>query len=185
MNQIKSALIGVLFLFVQSIWGIEVYFSPSTDCEDRIVKAIKESKKEIKIAVYSLNNLKIAEAMREAKKRGIVFQILTDSTQASQKNSLALPLIREGFSLKLHSKYKIEHNKFAVFDDSLVSTGSFNWTGPASRSNSENCIFLADSDVIKKYSDRFRFLWEKNSLQASEARVRKLAQKGRGLSGRR
>ena len=184
MKKICTALIGLNFLMVRFAIGTEVYFSPSSDCENRIVKAIKESKKEVKIAVYSLNNHKIADAMREAKKRGVSFQILTDSTQAAQKNSLAIPLLNEGFSLKLHSKFKIEHNKFAVFDDSLVSTGSFNWTGTASRSNSENCVFLSESEVVKKYEERFNFLWDKNSLPASEARVKKLILKGRTVSGR-
>lgn len=184
MNPFYAALFGVAFFLSHAIWGTEVYFSPSADCENRIVKAIKESKKEIKIAVYSLNNHKIADAMREAKKRGVSLQILTDSIQASQKSSLALRLLNEGFDLKLHSKYKIEHNKFAVFDNALVSTGSFNWTGAAARSNSENCVFLSESDVVKKFSDRFKFLWQTNSLQASQAKVKKLSAKARGISGK-
>ncbi|MFM8314746.1 MAG: phospholipase D-like domain-containing protein [Deltaproteobacteria bacterium] len=163
--------------------AVEVYFSPSPDCENRIVKALSETQKEVKIAIYSLNNRKIVEALRQTKKRGISIQILTDATQASQKSSLVIPLIQEGFDLKVHSKFKIEHNKFAVFDSSLVSTGSFNWTGPASRSNSENCIFLTEADVIRKYQERFRFLWETNTLQASSVKVKKLMRRSRQLSG--
>ncbi len=170
-------------LFAHFSLGTEVYFSPSSDCENRIVKAIQDSKKEIVIAVYSFNNHKIADSLREAKRRGVSIQILTDSTQASQKSSLALPLLNEGFNLKLHSKFKIEHNKFAVFDNGLVSTGSFNWTGPAARSNSENCLFLSEADVIIKYRERFSYLWRKNSPEASQARVKKLLKKARELSG--
>ena len=178
---LKTASISFLALS-RMILGAEVYFSPSTECEDRIVKAIHESKQEIVVAVYSLNNRKIADSLREAKKRGVKIEILTDSIQAAQKSSLALPLLNEGFNLKLHSKYKIEHNKFAVFDNSLVETGSFNWTGPASRSNSENCIFLNETEVVKKYRERFTFLWEKNSKEASLVKVKKLIKKSRQLS---
>jgi len=183
MNFRLSATFLVIVLFAIRGIGAEVYFSPSTECEDRIVKAIKDSKQEIIVAVYSFNNRKIAEALKEAKKRGVAIQILTDSTQASQRSSLALPLVQEGFNLRLHSKYKIEHNKFAVFDRSLVGTGSFNWTGPASRSNSENCIFLTEADVVAKYRDRFSYLWSKNSQEASIARLKKLVKKSRQLSG--
>ena len=167
-----------------SLRAIEVYFSPATDCENRIVRAIHESQKEVVIAVYSLNNRKIAEALREAKKRGLTIQILTDSTQAAQRSSLAIPLLQEGFNVKLHSKFKIEHNKFAVFDNGLVSTGSFNWTGPAARSNSENCIFLSEGEVVKKYRERFTFLWQTNSAEASGHRVNKLLKRNRQLSGK-
>ncbi|MSP19384.1 MAG: hypothetical protein EXR74_07420 [Bdellovibrionales bacterium] len=181
----KKHVLFLLSLFLPiSSWGIEVYFSPSADCENRIVKAIQDSNKEIVIVVYSFNNLKLAEALRKAKKRGVSVQILTDYTQASHRNSLVLPLANEGFEVKLHSKFKIEHNKFAVFDNGLVGTGSFNWTGTASRSNSENCIFLTEVDVIQKYRDRFTFLWKKNTLQASEFKMKRLMQKNRAPSGK-
>jgi phosphatidylserine/phosphatidylglycerophosphate/cardiolipin synthase-like enzyme len=181
----KFFLLGLLVLGQGSVClkATEVYFSPSADCENRIVKAIQDSQKEILIAVYSLNNRKIAEALRGAKKRGLTIQVLTDSTQAAQRSSLAIPLLQEGFNVKLHSKFKIEHNKFAVFDNGLVSTGSFNWTGPASRSNSENCIFVFEEDVIKKYKNRFNFLWGTNSAEASSHRVQKLLKRNRQLSG--
>lgn len=175
-------LVSILLFFVwRTALANEVYFSPSKDCEDRIVRAIQDSKREIVVAVYSINNRKIADSLREAKQRGIKIEILTDAVQAAQKNSLALPLLNEGFNLRLHSKYKIEHNKFAVFDGSLVETGSFNWTGPASRSNSENCIFLKDAEVVKKYRNRFTFLWEKNTRDASLVKAKKLL-KSRQLS---
>jgi phosphatidylserine/phosphatidylglycerophosphate/cardiolipin synthase-like enzyme len=163
----------------------EVYFSPSSDCENRLTKAIQESQKEVQAAVYSINNRKIVEALKDAKKRGVKVRVLTDHIQATQRSSRVFDLLENGIDLRVHSKFKIEHNKFGVFDGKLVSTGSFNWTGPAARSNSENCIFLADPQVIKKYEERFEFLWEKNTADGSKARLTKIKAKGRHLSGQR
>jgi len=147
----------------------EVYFSPSKDCEERIVNAIKASKKEVVAAVYSINNPRIVNALIDAKKRGLKVQVLTDRVQASQKSSGVLLLKASGVDLKVHSRFKIEHNKFGVYDNQLVSTGSFNWTTPAAESNSENCVFTDEGSVSLKFRERFSFLWNQNSEARSVA----------------
>jgi phosphatidylserine/phosphatidylglycerophosphate/cardiolipin synthase-like enzyme len=162
-----------------SLHATEVYFSPSSDCENRIVKAIDDSKTEITAAVYSVNNRKIAQALLAARKRGVKVRLLTDAVQAAGKSSLALSLLQDGLDVRLHTKFKIEHNKFGIYDGKWVSTGSFNWTGPAARSNSENCIFLNEAEVTAKFKERFEFLWRKNTADGSLAKVQKLKRKAR------
>ena len=34
------------------------------------------------------------------------------------------------------------HNKFAVIDDEIVLTGSFNWTSAAANNNQENLVVV-------------------------------------------
>lgn len=174
--------IFVLF-FTSSLFATEVYFSPSTECENRIVKAIGDSKAEIIAAVYSINNKKIVDALVDAKKRGVNVRVLTDRVQASQRSSKVFEMLSGGLDVRVHSKYKIEHNKFGVYDGKLVSTGSFNWTGPASRSNSENCLFLEEAPVIAKFQQRFNELWERNTADGSKAHLAKLQVK-RSLSSK-
>jgi len=163
-------------------FSTEVYFSPSTDCENRIIKAIQDSQTEIVAAVYSINNRKIGEALVDAKKRGVKVRILTDYIQATQRTSRVLGMIDSGLDVRVNSKYKIEHNKYGVYDGKLVSTGSFNWTGVAARSNSENCIFVNEADVVTKYKERFEFLWSKNTADGSKYRVGKIRAKQRNIS---
>ena len=169
--------IALLSITWTQLFAIEVYFSPSPDCEKRIIKAIDESKTEILAAVYSINNGAIADALTRAKKRGIALRFLTDSTQATQKYSKVLPLKKAGLDIRLHSKFKIEHNKFGVYDSKLVSTGSFNWTRPAAEANSENCVFIDDADTVSKFHQRFDYLWRENTNDASLAKIEKILSK--------
>lgn len=170
-------LTGLTAFVLTQAYGLEVYFSPSPDCEKRIIGAIDDSKTEVIAAVYSINNVAISEALTRAKKCGVAIRLLTDYTQATQKSSQALALQKAGLDVRLHSKFKIEHNKFGVYDSKLVSTGSFNWTRPASESNSENCVFIDDVATITKFRDRFEFLWKENSSEASLAKIEKLNSK--------
>lgn len=136
--------------------GIEVYFTPSLDCENNIIKRINNANK-IDIAVYSINNANIFNALLNAKDCGANIHIVTDKLQAKGKYSLVYDLIDAGFNIRLNKKTKIEHNKFAVFDDKSIVTGSYNWTNAASNYNSENCVFFEQSN--KEFSNRFNYLW--------------------------
>ena len=121
---------------------IDVYFTPSQKCENSIIKLINQSERNIDVAVYAINNDDIVKALKKAHDRGIKIRILTDKLQASSKKSKVIELYEYGINIRVHSKFKIEHNKFAVFDSKFASSGSFNWTNPASDKNSENCIFF-------------------------------------------
>ena len=173
----KEVLLCLLLLFSTTAFGkIEVYFSPSTDCEDKLVDLINNSTETIDVAVYSINNDNIVNALKKAQDRGVRMRVLTDRTQASGKSSKVRELYDSGVNIKVHSKHKIEHNKFAIFDGKMASTGSYNWTNPASNKNSENCVFfIEEQEVIAKYQERFDYLWEINTKNASDTWFNKVS----------
>lgn len=141
-----------------------VFFSPGLDCENTIIQKINNSTQTIDVAVYSITNRNIVDALKNAHSRGIKIRILTDRTQARGKKSLVQEMSDYGINVIIHKKYRIEHNKFAIFDGKYLSTGSYNWTTNASENNSENCIFLdPDDSAINDYQRRFDYLWNINS----------------------
>ena len=167
-----------LFLFVLVAFGVKaenlVYFSPKGNCEKMIVNRINSAEKTIDTAVYSINNDNIVNALIEAKKRGVKVRILTDKTQAKGISSKVKYLYDNRINIRVHSQFKIEHNKFAVYDKVKGSTGSFNWTNPAEKKNSENCIFFDDEDgTVSKYLKRFEYLWQINTKHKSEDWIEK------------
>ena len=113
------------------------------------------------MAVYSINNAAIVDSLIKAHKRGVEVRIITDRIQAKGKSSKVSYLLENKLNLVINNKFKIEHNKFAVFDGNILETGSFNWTEPASKYNSENCLFIdSDKNIISSYQGRFNELWE-------------------------
>lgn len=146
-----------------------IYFSPSKNCENNIVKFMDKSTEQIDAAIYAINNTRIIKALKRAHDRGVKIRILTDRLQAAQKSSKVLDLKKYGINIRVHSKYKIEHNKFATFDKKIAVSGSYNWTTPASDKNSENCaFFIRNKTVVKEYQDRFEYLWRINTKKKSD-----------------
>lgn len=147
-----------------------VYFTPSLDCENQIIRLLNNSKKSIDISVYSINNNNIVAALKEAHARGVPIRILTDRVQAAGRSAKSIELYESGLNIRVHSKHRIEHNKFMVSDNEAVITGSYNWTNPASLKNSENCLVVwNDDDTVLKYKKRFEYLWDVNSAEKSDA----------------
>lgn len=145
-----------------------VYFTPSNDCEDQIIRLLNDAKKSIDISVYSINNYNIVEKLKEVQKKGIPIRILTDRTQAAGRGSKSFELYENDFNIRVHSQHRIEHNKFMVADSEAIITGSYNWTNPASLKNSENCLVVwNDPDTVLKYKKRFEYLWEINTQEKS------------------
>ena len=136
---------------------MQLYFTPGTDCEDNIIEQINNAK-QIDIAVYSITNEKIVDALINANDRGAKIRVITDRLQSKGKYSLVSKLIDAGITVKTNVKHKIMYHKFAIFDGKNIENGSYNWTESASKSNAENCTFFQQSSN-KVFTNQFNYLW--------------------------
>ena len=143
--------------FAEKPKEFKAFFTPGTGCENNIIAAINNAKK-IDIAVYSITHPNITNAIIAAHNRGATIRIVTDRQMANGKGSRIENIRSAGIPVLTNKKHKIEHNKFAVFDDVHVVSGSYNWTTNASKYNSENCVFFDQQN--KEYTHRFEYLWD-------------------------
>ena len=51
------------------------------------------------------------------------------------------------------------HNKFAIIDNRLLLTGSYNWTFSANNRNDENLLIIDDPEIIEIFQNQFINLW--------------------------
>ncbi len=158
----------ILPLFLSSA-KVEVFFSATDGCKDKIIKSINSAQKSIKIAIYHITSREIMQALIDAKKRGLDIKIVADGEQAKDKFSKVSLLIKEGVDLKItdYSTRKKRfltpkmHHKFMIIDRKYVMTGSFNFTASAEELNDENCVFIYDSvEVVEKFEREFERLWK-------------------------
>jgi phosphatidylserine/phosphatidylglycerophosphate/cardiolipin synthase-like enzyme len=56
-------------------------------------------------------------------------------------------------------KHAIAHNKVMVIDQSIVITGSFNFTNSAATRNAENFLVLKSADLAEKYRAQWQNHW--------------------------
>ena len=51
------------------------------------------------------------------------------------------------------------HHKFAIADNSLLLTGSYNWTRAASTENNENILVSNNGKLVNSFQNQFEKLW--------------------------
>lgn len=140
----------------------EVHFSPDDGIRRHLLRAIRESRQQIDVAVYQLTSIELAQALTAAKNRGVRVRVLTDKERAATGGP-AIRLLREK-SVEVRSlgisEQSLMHHKFAVFDNGVVATGSYNWTNTAERANYENLVLFDDRDVVARFTREFQRLWQ-------------------------
>jgi phosphatidylserine/phosphatidylglycerophosphate/cardiolipin synthase-like enzyme len=148
-------------------------FSPDDHIKDTLIDLIHLERKSLKVAIYTLTDKDIARALLDASARGVDIEIVTDRAYASDRYSKLPMLANHKMPLWVyqipHHGYSLMHNKFILFKDnilheSLVWTGSFNFTKSAHMSNQENVIILNNLDIYANFTKQFEKLKERSLL---------------------
>ncbi len=143
------------------LYKTEAYFSSEGHVKSEIVKAIENSRFSIDIAIFDFTSQPIKVSLEKAADRGVKVRVIADSRQAKSTHSVVPLLKKEGFSVKIAKGRSggIMHHKFAIFDKTLLFTGSYNWTDNAENHNYENAVFISDPNIIKRYQKEFDIIW--------------------------
>jgi hypothetical protein len=130
------------------------YFS---DIDYQIIKQIKLAQSRILVAVAWFTNTDIGKEI--INKKGIDIEIIVDDNKINRESENLIAIIREGievtFVKDLNEKYYQMHNKFCTIDNTIVVTGSYNWTYSA-KSNDENITIINDQINAALYAHEFR-----------------------------
>ncbi len=135
-------------------------FSPNGGIKDIVIKAINSSKKSIKISIFSFYDTQIKDALSKARERGVKVQIVGDRVQGSQSDVIKT-LFNEGFDLKWSGGYNggVMHNKFGIFDDRLLISGSFNYSISAEKYNFENIFVSNKNTYLNAFVEEFSLIY--------------------------
>lgn len=131
----------------------ELCFSPDGNCEAKLVRLIRSAKQSIYIQSYSFTSTKIANALKKSLKRGTTVRVIADRSLFDPANRYSKigTLIRAGVPVWVDSKVNIQHNKVMIIDESIVETGSYNFTVSANRFNAENLLIIHDTGLAAQY----------------------------------
>lgn len=138
----------------------EAFFSPSDDCPRRIRGLLAGAKHSVDICVFAITDDRLSSAILDAHRRGVRVRMITDDDKATDRGADAERLAEAGVDLRMDRSSYHMHHKFALFDGSLLLTGSYNWTRSAAQSNEENFIITGDSRFVGPFSELFERLWQ-------------------------
>ena len=178
MKPSRCLIAGAMFLgFVPSAsadMAVQTCFSPEGKCSTHIVREIENATRELLVAVYAFTSDDLAGALVQAKKRGLMVQVIIDREFDSRNDKSKgkflevqrIPVRRLSGGKPPHSAREVGlmHQKFAIIDRRIVFTGSYNWTQSADSFNDENLLVFRDAGPLaEEYRKIFSRLWERKS----------------------
>ena len=131
--------------------SIQVHFSPGDSPTAAIVKTLDNASKSILVQAYSFTSAPIAAALKRAHDRRIVVNVILDKSQLSERYTSATFLRNVGIPVWIDRSHAIAHNKVMVIDESIVITGSFNFTRSAEERNAENMLIINSRQIAEEY----------------------------------
>ena len=138
----------------------KAYFSPGDDCLNAILEQLGEVVSKIDICVFTISDDRIKDKLIYKHKMGAKIRIISDNDKVYDLGSDIQSLSREGIKIKIDNSPNHMHNKFAIYDNKIVLTGSYNWTRSAALYNQENIILTNDQKLTKEFSLEFNKLWD-------------------------
>ena len=139
----------------------ECYFFPNPSNEQRVVNMFRTCKKTLDVAIFTFTRDSIAQAILEAKQRGVKVRCIGDDGNSKVKGSDVRLLASVGIPCKTDNNLRFHmHNKMAIIDNSVVITGSFNWTNQAINKNQDNILFIEDKDIANQYTEYYNKIWD-------------------------
>ena len=145
-----------LYRQIGTLPSVAVYFSPKGGCVDAVVRELGAARREILVLAYSFSSKPIAEALIEAKKRGVHVDIVLDRSQEEEAYSDLPLLLEQGLAPLVDAHHAIAHNKVMVIDKRTLITGSFNFTHQAEVENAENLVVIkGHPELVLAYRENF------------------------------
>ncbi len=141
---------------------VEALFSPWNDVEAALLRALREAKKTIYVQAFSFTSRNLARALVEAHTRGVKVEVLADREQTVKAENSQIPvLVAAGIPVELEVRYVSAHNKILLMDpleaNSVLVTGSYNFTYAAHAKNAENVLILrGNAPIAKSYLDNWK-----------------------------
>jgi len=134
--------------------------------EEELIEVINNTKEELSIAIYNLDNDNIVEAISAAAERGVSIRIIADGENTENKDSKEIfdELEALNIPIKINTDEKM-HIKLTISDNQTVVTGSFNYTKDSAEDNQEVLLPVSDSELASSMSDTFNEMWYSGDLE--------------------
>lgn len=147
----------------KEVTRLQMGTSPDGSALRLILSVIHSAQSSIYVASYSFTNKKIAQALVDKHRQGIMVRVVMDKSQNTEKYSSATFLANAGIPVHINHRYAIQHSKIMIVDERTVETGSFNFTQAAATKNSENVLVIWNhTELAKQYIDYWNRLWSES-----------------------
>jgi len=138
---------------------IQAIFSSEDKALGNLIALVNDAKVSVRFLAFSFTDYPLAQAMIDRSKAGVdvkgVFETFGSNGTRSELGTFfctQVPVRQDGNASFLH-------DKIIIIDNSIVVTGSLNYSTNADESNEENVVIVDNAEIAALYLQEFDKLW--------------------------
>jgi phosphatidylserine/phosphatidylglycerophosphate/cardiolipin synthase-like enzyme len=126
--------------------------------ESAITDLLKNTKISFYGAFFEINAKPVIDEIINTYERGVDVRLVIEKDNV-KKDAVKI-LLKSGIPVVADNRNGFMHNKFAVFDNAIVWTGSYNLTFNDGHKNNNNAIEIHSEEIAKIYLDEFNEMFD-------------------------
>lgn len=124
---------------------------------DRLCEHISGAKRSIDAALYDLNEKRVVRALQKAHRRGVRVRLVMESDNYLVSDLAEMG--KEGVPVVHDMRRGLMHDKFFIFDETILWTGSLNITENGTRRNDNNTIVFESPRLARLFLEEFEEMY--------------------------
>jgi phosphatidylserine/phosphatidylglycerophosphate/cardiolipin synthase-like enzyme len=138
---------------------IQVLFSAEDNAVSNLIALVTDAQTSIRFLTFSFTDYPLAQAMIDRSKTGVDVKGVFETFGSSGTRSELKTFWCAGVPARQDGNGSFLHDKVIIIDNSIVVTGSLNYSTNADESNEENVVILDNAEIAALYLQEFDKLW--------------------------
>lgn len=141
---------------------VETYFSPDDNVANRLTALVNQAQDEVLFMAFSFTSDPLSEALIGLVNRGVrVAGVMEESQYYSNIGSEYDRFRNAGIDVRLDGNERNMHHKVMIIDESIVVTGSYNFSRSAEERNDENVLIIYNTQLAQQFLNEFDRVYNK------------------------
>lgn len=139
---------------------VQVLFSAEDDAVDNLIALVNDAQTSIRFLAFSFTDYPLAQAMIARAQSGVDVQGVFETFGSNGLRSELKTLWCAGLPVRQDGNSSFLHDKVILIDNSIVVTGSLNFSSSADEENEENVVILDNAEIAGLYLQEYQKLWD-------------------------
>ncbi|HUT87532.1 MAG TPA: phospholipase D-like domain-containing protein [Candidatus Heimdallarchaeota archaeon] len=133
-----------------------------------IIQAIDGARTTLDIALHSFTDDQLGDTVARAARRGVSVRVILSAGQDDVLGGEYDKLVAANIEVVVVGAQALFNHRFAVVDERIVITGSYDWSDYSNKSRYDDVLFIsctAGSSTVREFTVEFERLWQKLSVE--------------------
>ncbi|MBI5840887.1 MAG: hypothetical protein HZB19_12365 [Chloroflexi bacterium] len=139
--------------------AVQVLFSAEDHAVSNLIALVNDAQTSIRFLAFSFTDYPLAQAMIGRAAAGVDVQGVYETFGSNSPRSELKTFYCANVPVRQDGNSSFLHDKIIIIDDSIVVTGSLNFSSSADEDNEENVVILDNAEIAALYLQEYEKLW--------------------------